>query len=193
MDPAPLLSSPDAWLDAHGDALYRYALSRVRDGASAEDLVQETLLAALTAQRDFRADAAERTWLIGILRHKLADHHRKRCREQPLAPDAEGDAVVDACFAADGHWRRAPGQWAVDAAALHDQQEFWQVFRRCRAALPERQAAVFTLRLLDDVDAETVCQDLGLSATNLWVLLHRARLRLRACLEQHWFGVEGAS
>jgi RNA polymerase sigma-70 factor (ECF subfamily) len=162
----------------------------LRDAVSAEDVVQETLLAALSAQRDFRGDAAERTWLIGILRHKLADHLRKRCRELPLSADEEGDAVVDGLFVANGHWKRAPGAWQADAGALADQREFWAVFNSCREALPARQAAVFTLRLLEEREAEDVCQELGVSATNLCVLLHRARLRLRECLETKWFGKE---
>jgi RNA polymerase sigma-70 factor (ECF subfamily) len=190
MEPSPSLCAPDAWVDAHGDALFRYARSRLRDAVSAEDVVQETLLAALSAQRDFRGDAAERTWLIGILRHKLADHLRKRCRELPLSADEEGDAVVDGLFVANGHWKRAPGAWHADAGTLADQREFWAVFNSCREALPARQAAVFTLRLLEEREAEDVCQELGVSATNLCVLLHRARLRLRECLETKWFGKE---
>lgn len=184
----PVCSDPEGWLARHGDALFRYARCRLRDQAAAEDLVQETFLAALKAQQDFRGESAERTWLIGILRHKLVDHLRRRCREQPLAPDAEGDAVVDAMFGADGHFRRPPGQWDADPDELAQRREFWLVFEACRSELPERQAAVFTLRLLEDAEPERICQDLGISATNLWVLLHRARTRLRACLEANWFG-----
>ena len=180
--------NPDLWVDQHGDALYRFALSRLRDATAAEDLVQETFLAALDARREFRGDAAERTWLIGILRHKLVDHLRKRCRELPLSANEEGDAVVDNLFVADGHWKRAPERWQVDAGELADNREFWTVFTTCREALPQRQAAVFTLRLLEDVDADTVCKELDLTPTNLWVLLHRARTRLRECLEAKWFG-----
>lgn len=188
MEPTPAGSDPESWLDQHGDALYRYALSRLRDPATAEDLVQETLLAALRSRQEFRGESAERTWLVGILRHKLVDHLRRRCRELPLSADEEGDAVVDAMFLPDGHWRRPPQAWNVDADALHERREFWLAFEQCRAALPERQAAVFTLRLLEETDPERICQDLAISTTNLWVLLHRARTRLRACLEANWFG-----
>ncbi len=181
-------SDPAAWVDQHGDALYRYALSRLGDPAAAEDLVQETFLAALAGRGDFRGESAERSWLVGILRHKLCDLLRQRCREQPLPAEAEGDAVADAMFQPDGHWRKAPATWDAEPGELAGRREFWSVFAACREGLPERQAAVFTLRTLEDTEPERICQDLGISATNLWVLLHRARLRLRACLEANWFG-----
>lgn len=183
-------SDPSAWIERHGDALYRFAMSRLGDAHACEDLVQETLLAALAAREGFRGESAERTWLIGILRHKLCDHLRKRCRELPLSADEEGDAVVDGLFAPDGHWKRAPRQWDGEVSALAEQREFWAVFARCRDALPPRQAAAFIMRTVEDVPAETLCQELAISPTNLWVMLHRARTRLRACLESNWFGQE---
>jgi RNA polymerase sigma-70 factor (ECF subfamily) len=186
------MSDPDGWVEAHGDILFRYALARLGDATAAEDVVQEALVAALQAREGFRGESAERTWLIGILRHKLADHLRRRCRELPLSADEEGDAVVDHLFAADGHWRKPPLAWDADPAALEDRREFWEVFTRCRDALPARQAALFTLRTLEEADPEDLCQEFSVSATNLWVLLHRARTRLRACLEEHWFGARPA-
>lgn len=181
-------SDPEVWVERHGDALFRFALSRIGDATVAEDLVQETLLAALRARGDFRGESAERTWLIGILRNKLVDHLRRRARELPLGPDEEGDAVVDAMFDDTGHWRRPPQGWDVDAGELAQRSEFWTVLDHCRAELPERQAAVFTLSLVEEAEPERICADLAISPANLWVLLHRARLRLRACLEANWFG-----
>ena len=178
------------WIEQHGDALYRFAMSRLGDAHACEDIVQETLLAALTAHRDFRGDSAERTWLIGILRHKLCDHLRKRCRESPLSADEEGDAVVDGLFRPDGHWKQVPRAWDGEVSALAEQREFWAVFERCRDALPARQSAAFVMRTIEDIPAEDLCQELGISPSNLWVMLHRARTRLRACLEANWFGRE---
>jgi len=183
---------PEKWLSEHGDVLYRYALARLGDAHAAEDAVQETLVAALQAHAAFRGDSAERTWLVGILRHKLIDHLRKRCRDLPLTAEAEGDAVVDHLFQADGHWRTPPAAWNADPAQLSENREFWEIFARCREALPTRQAAMFTLRMLEDADPESLCQEFGISTTNLWVLLHRARTRLRVCLEEHWFGTTSA-
>ena len=193
MNPAPAApaSDPDRLLADHGDALFRYALGRVRDEATAEDLVQETFLAALSARTAFRGESSERTWLIGILRHKLCDHLRKRCLERPLAGDPDAaDPVVDGMFAPDGHFVSPPGRWDADPAELSQKAEFWAVFAKCRDSLPSRQAAVFIMRQVDDRPAEEVCQELGITPTNLWVLLHRARLRLRACLEERWFIAE---
>ena len=194
MDPSPTpASDPEAWVALHGDALFRYARSRISDVVTAEDIVQETFLAALAARQEFRGESAERTWLIGILRHKLIDHLRRRSREQPLEVNQEGDTVVDAMFSWGGVWRKEPAMWSVEPAELSDKQAFWAAFELCRDALPTRQAAVFTLRMLEGVEAEVVCKELGMTSTNLWVLLHRARIRLRSCLESHWFGKEGSS
>lgn len=188
--PAPTELSPaHTWLSAHGDALYRYAFARVRDSAQAEDLVQETLLAALESQARFAGRAAERTWLIGILKHKLIDQLRRRNREPSLADLAGTDAEVEALFAADGHWKTPPAAWANPAASL-EQKEFWRVMSDCLAALPARQAQAFALSEFDGLAGEELCKLLGATATNVWVMLHRARLRLRECLESRWFGRE---
>lgn len=187
-EPDSRLPDAHAWLDEHGDALYRYALVRVRNPATAEDLVQETLLAALTARARFAGQSALRTWLIAILRNKLVDHFRRHSREAPLADDPPDDAV-EAMFEdhPDQHWRSPPSVWANPAGAL-EQRQFWQAFTDCLQQLPPRQAQVFGLCELDGLSGEEICKVLGLSASNLWVLMHRARLRLRQCLEIRWFG-----
>lgn len=190
MDGTPVVrSDPATWVDAHGAALLAYAMPRVRDQQTAEDLVQDTFLAALKAG-NFRGDAQERTWLISILRNKICDHFRRLARERQQPGGDASDVVVDAQFVphmgSDG-WAKAPGRWLVDDEALLANREFWQIFHACLAALPSRQAAAFVLRMMEDVEAEQVCQDLDITATNLWVMLHRARTRLRACLEERWF------
>ena len=180
------LSRPEVWLDEHGDALYRYARFRLNDSALAEDLVQETLLAALQAQDSFAGRSTERTWLIGILKNKLIDHLRKTCREITL--DVESDDDLDALFdtASRIHWRTPPSVWDNPLAAL-EQKQFWSVFSDCLGDLPARQAQAFTLCEIEGLDGGEACKVLGVTATNVWVLLHRARLRLRECLENHWF------
>jgi RNA polymerase sigma-70 factor (TIGR02943 family) len=180
-------SDPATWVDTHGAALLAYAMPRVRDQQTAEDLVQETFLAALQAG-NFRGDAQERTWLVAILRNKICDHFRRLARERTQAGGDDVDVVADGMFA-NGmeHWTKEPSKWIVDDEALIANREFWDVFHECLKALPSRQSAAFVLRMMEDVDAERVCQDLEITATNLWVMLHRARCRLRACLEEHWF------
>jgi RNA polymerase sigma-70 factor (ECF subfamily) len=186
--PSPVVrSDPATWVDTHGAGLLAYAVLRVRDRQTAEDLVQETFLAALQA-RGFRGDAAERTWLVGILRNKICDHFRRVARERAQPGGDEVDVVVDGWFTKHLEaWTTEPGRWTVDDESLMADREFWQVFHECLGRLPSRQAAAFVMRLMEEADAERVCQDLEISATNLWVILHRARGRLRACLEERWF------
>ena len=187
--PDPALSQPESWLEQHGDALYRFAYSRLRNATQAEDLVQETLLAALQAREGFAGRSTERTWLIGILKNKLMDYLRKSAREQPLGTIAETEAEIDAMFAADGHWKSPPSAWDNPTDAL-EQKEFWKIMAECLEALPARQAQVFAMCEFDGRDSAEVCKVFQIAATNLWILLHRARLRLRECLDNMWFGRE---
>lgn len=173
----------DRLLDQHWGALCRYARSRLRDQAAVEDVVQETLLAALRDQSRFRDDSAVRTWLIGILRHKIADHWRQCHRRE----SNETDQTVESLFDESGSWQRLPGTWMPDPSQLSEDEDFWVVMEQCLDGLPLQAKSVFALRVIDGVSGEGVCKALGISATNLWVLLHRARLRLRTCLEKHWF------
>jgi len=187
--PDPALSQPESWLEQHGDALYRFAYSRLRNATQAEDLVQETLLAALQAREGFAGRSTERTWLIGILKNKLMDYLRKSAREQPLGTIAETEAEIDAMFAADGHWKSPPSAWDNPTDAL-EQKQFWKIMTKCLESLPTRQAQVFAMCEFDGRDSAEVCKVFQIAATNLWIMLHRARLRLRDCLDNLWFGRE---
>jgi len=176
-----------AWLDEHGDVLYRYALLRVGDATAAEDLVQETLLAALEGHERFRGRSSVRTWLVGILKHKAIDHIRRAVKE-PEAPGPTGTPEDVAPFFQDsGLWGLWPQKWGGNPAGAFERQEFWDVYVMCLAALPEQIAMVFSLREMDEVDSDELCKILGVTATNLWTMLHRARMRLRRCLEENWF------
>ncbi len=184
-------AASERWLAEHGDALFRYACLGVRDRDAAEDLVQETLLAALQSHRNFAGHSSERTWLIGILRHKLADHWRRIGREAPLEnhPDTDDpDDLLGHLFDAENgdHWRAPPSHWLKPDSAL-EQQQFWRALSDCIDALPPVQAQAFALCEIDGVAGTEACKVLDVSPTNLWVMLHRARLRLRQCLENHWF------
>jgi RNA polymerase sigma-70 factor, ECF subfamily len=181
------------WVDAHGDFLYSFALSRVRDRWAAEDLVQETLLAAMQSRKAYREQASERTWLCGILKHKIIDHYRKSSREVELT-DEEGDlSSYDYLFRDEGVWK---GHWTAEARPVewHDNPEtalehteFRGILTHCLGELPERVANVFTLREMEGFDAAEICDILGIKANNFWVMMHRARLHLRRCLENNWF------
>lgn len=177
---------PSRWLSEHGDVLYRYALGRVRHPEQAEDLVQETLLAALRGAEGFRGQSTERTWLVGILRHKILDHFRRNRREMSL--ERPEDALSDAERYLDrkGHWKVGQAEWITQPEKAYARKEFWKVLHNCLGKLNERQRRIFELRELEDHNAETICDLMNISPSNLWVLLHRARLQLKTCLEENW-------
>jgi RNA polymerase sigma-70 factor (TIGR02943 family) len=179
------LPEPGEWVERYGDALYRYALARLRRPHEAEEAVQDTLLAALKARGQFQGRSHPRTWLMSILKRKVIDRLRAAARAAPVANLDD----LDAWFDARGHWRRPPRRWA-DPAAAAEFAEFWGVLGGCLARLPAQMAAAFPLRTLDDRAPTDVCRELAVSPGNLWVLLHRARLRLVRCLEIHWFDAE---
>lgn len=184
--PEPLT---DATLAVHRPVLFRYALLQLRDNTQAEDAVQETLLAALQSAAEFKGGSALRTWLIGILKHKIADYWR-RCSREAIVAEMDlvniDDSDDDDFFQSDGHWQSSPSSWNDPEAALH-QQEFWAIYEVCQNSLPPKMARVFMLRELIGLEADEVCRETGLTEANYWVTMHRARLRLRECLEIRWF------
>ncbi len=182
----------DAWLDQYGDALYRYALFRTGDPELAADLVQETLLAALRSEGGFSGKSSVKTWLFAILKHKVLDEVRRRCREREVfAPEPAFDAGVENRFDEDGEWKVSPLEWGTDPANVLSRNEFWEAFRRCLDALPPRCRAAFSLVELNEATTGEACEVLNLTASNVWVILYRARTRLRQCLETNWFGRKG--
>ena len=182
------LPAADTWVATYGDTLLAYARLRVRDQATAEELVQETLLAALQGARYFSGQANFGTWLTGILKHKIVDHFRRRQPETPL--DLENDFVVDAMFNKVEHWKASstPRPWRQSPDAVAEQVETQRALQRCLESLPERYRQAFVMRVMDESDTNEVCKILGLTPNHLYVLLHRARLRLRACLEDQGIG-----
>ena len=184
------LSNPDAWVDIYGDDLFRFAFARVKSKAVAEDLVQETFLAALNARKRFEGRSTARTWFMSILKHKMVDHFRKHIREKSVDdPEAYADGQ-DAWFNERGHWVMFPSKWASHPAKAHEQREFLDAFYQCLANLPERLATIFMLREVDGAETEDICQEMGISATNSWTMLYRARMGLRKCLEKGWLRPE---
>lgn len=186
------MSIIETWVDEHGNYLFGYVLPRVRDRHVAEELVQESFLAALKAVESFRGDSSPRTWLVGLLRRKIADHYRKRGREPETESIDTTDPTIDAWFDEKGAWIKKPSRCEVDPAKLQESTDFWRVFEDCLGALPERLANVFSLRVMDSLKPDDVCKELSITSTNLWVTLHRARARLRACLEANWFASKTA-
>ena len=192
------LSDPERWVDEHGDYLFKYALSRLRDPLRAEDAVQETFLAALKGGKSFQGRSAEKSWLVGILKNKICDHYRKAGRETAFTDlefysDEECDRFVPDGMFKDGWIHEVgPQEWNSPGASL-DSEVFWQTYRDCSNKLPKNIATVFNLREVDGIESKEICAMLNISENNLWVMLHRARMALRRCLETNWFGKqEGA-
>jgi RNA polymerase sigma-70 factor (ECF subfamily) len=194
-----LLNSPEklqeqvteTQLAEHRPILFRYALLQLRDNELADDAVQETLLAAWQSTAAFAGKAGLRTWLIGILKHKIVDHWRRSSREVitseiEVSDHDDGDNDEEDFFLSNGHWNGGPSTWQDPEAALK-QQEFWAIYEICQNNLPPKMAKVFMLRELVGLEADEVCRETGLSDANYWVTMHRARLRLRECLEIRWF------
>lgn len=186
----PPPGSPDTWLAEHGDCLYRTALLRVRNPDVAADLVQDALLAALRTVGKFGGRSSIRTWLLGILKHKISDHFRKLGRETNFTDLAFLKDEMPEKFDGDDFWHhdeRAPREWNTGGEASLTRTEFLAALQACLGKLPERVAAVFMMREMDDEPCPSICETLGVSSSNLWVMLHRARMALRHCLETTYF------
>jgi RNA polymerase sigma-70 factor (ECF subfamily) len=182
---------PRTWLDRHGDYLYHFALARVRRPDVAEDLIQESLLSAWKGRSGYDGSASERTWLTAILKRKAIDWLRRQVRERLVQQSTESEPLEADLFTRRGEWREAPVCWKRSRAADSiDREEFWTILHGCLDKLPVRLHDVFALRYLDEAAADEVCRELGLTPANLWVMLHRARLRMWCCLSRNWFGEE---
>jgi RNA polymerase sigma-70 factor (ECF subfamily) len=186
------LSDPERWVEEHGDYLFKYALVRMRDAARAEDLVQETFLAALKGGKQFAGRSAEKTWLVGIMKNKIADYFRKASRETSFSDLAFYEDQERSSFeeGVTGSWLHelAPVDWTPNPGASLDNEAFWMTFRECAGKLPKNINTAFCLREIDEIESREICRMLNISENNLWVMLHRARMALRRCLEINWFG-----
>jgi RNA polymerase sigma-70 factor (ECF subfamily) len=179
--------NPDEWVDKHGDYLFNYAYSRVQSRELAEDLVQETFVAGLRAMKSFQGRSSEITWLISILKRKVIDHYRKMSSNKEITSSEftrpfQKDGVYE------GHWimDRAPKEWPSDLDDPLHQKEFRIILEKCMSHLPDKLRAVFVLKFIEEINSDEVCKELDCTPSNLWVMMHRARLRLRECIELKW-------
>ena len=172
--------------------LLRFARTQLRNEAWAEDAVSESLLAALERPQSFGGQSQLKTWLVGILKHKVVDQLRRHTREATIMVGDDGEDLDESLFKADGHWHDPPQDWG-DPDAACSRRQFFEVLEACCEQLPPVQARVFMMREWLELDADEICQEMGLTVGNLWVLLHRARLRLRSCLQARWFDAATAA
>jgi RNA polymerase sigma-70 factor (ECF subfamily) len=179
--PPPL--DADVWVDRYGDALFRFARARVKDKTIAEDLVQDTFLAAVRSKARYQGKSSEKTWLFGILKHKIIDHYRNKKNIVNVQDFIADPDRIDAFFNAKGGWQMRPGQWRVNPGKAHETKEFLDHFYRCLSGLPQRTADVFVYREIDGLSTEEICRLFDITENNCWVILYRARMLLRKCLE----------
>ena len=178
--------------------MLRFAQLQLRDAGAAEDAVQEALIAAMSHQSGFAGRSALKTWVFAILRNKIIDHLRKHAREVPacdLGGSGEEEGPdVEAFFDRAGHWSEQdrPSAWADPESSL-SQKQFWAVFDACLDHLPATTARVFMMREFLELETAEICEQLKITTSNCWVILHRARAGLRRCLENNWFGEETKS
>jgi RNA polymerase sigma-70 factor (TIGR02943 family) len=186
MDDAVALD-PETWVDEHGDSLFRYAVLRVHDADTASDLVQETFLAALRVCDTYSGQSSVRSWLVAILKHKIADRLRRIGREKRFQEGKVSEDRAEYTFDRRGRWRTTPLDWGSDPLRECERREFWDVLGRCLSRLPAHLADAFLQRELNGLSREAICRDLKITPENLSVQLFRGRLLLRRCLEMHWF------
>jgi RNA polymerase sigma-70 factor (ECF subfamily) len=178
---------PDTWVDQYADYLFNYAVSRVSDAEIAKDLVQETFFAGLKSAKNYKGDAAERTWLIAILKRKVIDHYRK-------INSKKGKAEVRMNYISsddgnDGDWleERVADPFSKGGDDTLENEELGLAIQDCIAKLPKKQADVFTMKTIQGISTEDICNELGINPSNLWVMIHRARTALMGCMNQNWF------
>jgi RNA polymerase sigma-70 factor (ECF subfamily) len=179
--------NPLIWVDEYSDNMFRFAVARVSKSDVAEDLVQETFLSALKAKDSFKGNSTEKTWLYSILKRKIIDYYRKASSKHErnfsqMSPfEEDGDWL--------GHWRdeRVPQDWDNTNDDQFDVEEFSKILKECVQELPEKYASAFEMKTMRGFESEEVCNELDISTSNLWVILHRSRVQLRECLEENWF------
>ncbi len=185
------MTQPDfaSQCNAHRGYLLRVATLQLRDSDLAEDIVQDTLLAALQGATGFSGRSSLKTWLTGILKHKIVDAIRRKSRE-PVFAALEDECQLDdldALFDESGHWDNPPAEWGDPESSL-SRQQFFDIVQFCLDKLPPNTARVFMMREVLELSSSEICKELTITSTNLWVILYRARVALRQCLEQNWFG-----
>lgn len=174
------------WVNDYSDILYAFAIQRTSNIHIAKDLVQETFLAAWKNYESYKGEASVKNWLFVILKNKIADHYRKAATR---FTDELNSATGDSFFDAEDHWSKEhyPSEWKTTDSNATETKEFYGVLNKCRSKLKEVQRAVFFMKYMDGLKSIEICKALNLSEANYWVIMHRAKVQLRACLEMNWF------
>lgn len=172
------------WLNLYGDALYAFAYSKLKQPEAAEDVVQETFLSAYKAYDSFKGEASVKTWLFSILRNKIIDLYRKQKRQVPVDDEADVNTMP---FNKAGIWNVFVPNWARDPEHILGDKDFAATLKECVDKLQERSKDALLMNVQGDINSEEICKTLEVSPSNLWVILHRARLQVRDCIEKNWY------
>ncbi|MDX1270323.1 sigma-70 family RNA polymerase sigma factor [Bizionia paragorgiae] len=177
---------PNQWINLYSDYLFNYTISRVNDRDMAKDIVSDTFLAGLKSMKNFKGEASERTWLISILKRKIIDYYRKT---NSIKGQAEVRMQYNNNTELEGDWieERVADPFEKNAEDAMENTELASAIQSCLKKLPKKQAAVFEMKTILEYETETICNELNITASNLWVIIHRARLAMAQCLEKNWF------
>lgn len=181
------------WVNLYTDSLYNWALHKVNKPALAEDLVQDTFLAAYKSISKFQNKSQPKTWLLSILKNKIADHYRKQYKMQTVSESELGgqnsEGLLDRFFNHDGEWRKEmrPGNWDDEESELLDNHDFLEILKKCMNLLNQKSHLAIQYKFLEEKEGKVICQELGITPSNFWQLLHRAKLQLRGCIDNNWF------
>ncbi len=188
MSKAKYSTNPTEWVDKYSDPLFKYAVVRINDSEIAKDLVQDTFLSALKNSANFRGEMSEKNWLYLILKNKIIDHYRSKARSLTSSINAHLEKNFDH-FDENGSWMKntAPKEWSINYTQTIETKEFNQAIENCKNKLKELQNLVFTMKYIDDFNSDKICKELNITSSNYWVLVHRAKLQMRACIEKNWF------
>jgi len=181
------IPEPRHWVERYADYLYSYAFARLDHEEQARDLVQETFLAALEKVSEFRGNSSERTWLTAILKYKIIEVYRKR--NSGLRTERGDEEPEQEFFEPDnGHWKEeySPRPMRAEGTDLLVNKELAAILKKCLQKLPALWLSVFTMKHMDDAATETICKELKVTQANFWVIIHRAKLNLRACIQRSW-------
>ncbi|MEM7785076.1 MAG: sigma-70 family RNA polymerase sigma factor, partial [Planctomycetota bacterium] len=182
---------PEVWVDEYGDYLFRYANSRLRNSNAAEEVVQETFLAGVRYSEQFAGRSSELGWLMGILKRKIIDYVRARKRRSELSTYEDENDPTSMMFDANGNWKPGAVNWAPSPGQNLEMEELSAIVEDCLKTLPQGQADVFMMSIMEEMSTEEICEELGIKASNLWVRMHRARLGLANCVGTKWQVDEG--
>jgi RNA polymerase sigma-70 factor (TIGR02943 family) len=179
------VANPVNWVGLYSALLFKHALPRVEDRFVAEDLVQETFLAGLQGIEGFKGESSEKNWLFSILKHKIVDYYRKKSKQQDIVSMPDLRLMDNEWFNEDGSWaeEKIPHDWD-SANNPTERKEIQKVIYWCKDHLKALQQSVFTLKYLEDIPSDEICKVLNITSTNYWILIHRARLKMRDCVEK---------